>query len=196
MVFSGGSLGAGAFGGGAGGPVGGPQRSGGPFGANSAAESAFTEAPRVTAWNTIASYATYFEAQQAVDHLVAVGFPVEHVEIVGSELRSVEQVTGPMTAGRAAAAGAGAGAWIGLFIGLLVGLFTVGPTWLGLVLGGLLIGAAWGAALGLVARWLQHQRHNFSSLRAVVATRYDLIGLDGTASQARAALGITAPPAP
>lgn len=146
--------------------------------------------PRITAWNTVASYATYAEAQAAVDRLAAVGFPIHEIEIVGSDLRSVEQVTGPMTSGRAALAGAASGAWVGLFIGLLVGLFTAGPAWIGLVVGGLLIGALWGAVFGLGARWFSRGQHNFSSLRSVVATRYDLIALDGTASSARAALGI------
>lgn len=148
------------------------------------------QAPQVTAWNTVASYASYAEAQTAVDQLAAAGFPVQEIEIVGSGLRSIEQVTGKMTAGRAALGGAGTGAWIGLFVGLLVGLFTPGPAWLGLMLGGLLIGAAWGATLGLFLRWLSRGHHNFSSLHTVVATRYDVIALDGTASQARATLGL------
>lgn len=152
------------------------------------------EAPRVTAWNTVASYSSYAEAQAAVDYLASVSFPVSELEIVGSGLRSVEQVTGRMTWGRAAASGAGSGAWVGLFIGLLVGLFTAGPVWLGLIIGGLLIGALWGALLGLAARWMSGGQHNFSSLRTVVATRYELIALDGMAAQARSALGLSAEP--
>jgi uncharacterized protein YqgC (DUF456 family) len=148
------------------------------------------EVPRVNAWNTVASYGRYDQAQAAVDQLVAVGFPVQEVEIVGSDLRSVEQVTGRMTTGRAVMAGAGTFAWFGLFIGLIVGLFTAGPAWLGLMLGGLLLGALWGAVFGLVARLASRGRHNFSSFSSVVATRYDVIALDGTAEQARAALGV------
>jgi len=41
---------------------------------------------------------------------------------------------------------------LGLFIGLLVGLFTTGPVWLGLVLGGLVIGTLWGALSPAAAR--------------------------------------------
>jgi hypothetical protein len=148
------------------------------------------DAPRVTAWNTVASYSTYAEAQQAVDHLVAAGHPVRDIEIVGSGLRIVEQVTGRMSAGRAALAGAGTGAWVGLFVGLLVGLFTMGPAWLGLMLGGLVIGAVWGALLGVVARFFRGNVHNFSSLSGVVATRYDVIALDGMVGAARRALGV------
>lgn len=154
-------------------------------------------APQVSAWNTVVSYGSYAEAQDAVDRLAADNFPVNELEIVGSGLRSVEQVTGRMTLNRAVVSGAGSGAWIGLFVGLLVGLFAAGPVWLGLLAGGLLIGAAWGAALAVMLRWLSRGHHNFSSLRSVVATQYDVIALDGMASQARSALGLThRPPTP
>src|SRR2546421_9886252 len=89
----------------------------------------------------IASYASYAEAERAVDYLSDAAFLVEYTDIVGRDLRLVERVTGRMTNVRAAAAGAGTGAWFGLFIGLLVGLVTPGPVWLGMILGGLVIGA-------------------------------------------------------
>lgn len=147
------------------------------------------EAPRITAWNTVVSYASYSEARATVDRLTESGFPVEELEIVGSGLRSVERVTGPMTWNRAVVSAAATGAWIGLFIGFLVGMFTAGPSWLGLVLGGLLIGAVWGTAFGLAARWLNRGQHLFSSVHSVVATRYDVIA-DGAAERARSALGL------
>jgi hypothetical protein len=59
---------------------------------------------------SVTSYATYPEAQEAVDRLADAGFPVENVDIVGSDLRLVEHVTGRLTRGRAAMYGAGIGA--------------------------------------------------------------------------------------
>ena len=91
--------------------------------------------PVSMAWNTVASYPSYEEAQAAVDRLSDERFPVENLDIVGSGLRLVERVTGRLTNARAAAAGAASGAWFGLFIGLLVGLFTRGPAWIGLIVG-------------------------------------------------------------
>jgi len=137
------------------------------------------------AWNTVASYTTYEQAQAAVDKLSDERFPVENIEIVGSDLRLVEKVTGRLTRGRAAAAGAASGAWFGLFIGLLVGLFTRGPTWLGLILGGLLIGAAWGAVFGFLSHAATRGQRDFASTRSLIATRYDVIARQGTADQAR-----------
>jgi hypothetical protein len=142
-----------------------------------------TTAPR--AGRSVAGYATYDEAQRAVDRLADSGFPVENVDIIGSDLRLVEHVTGRLTTGRAALAGAGAGAWFGVFLGLLVGLFTTGPTWVGLLLGGLLIGAAWGAALGFFAHWATGGRRDFSSERGLVAGRYEVVVADAEAEQAR-----------
>ena len=144
--------------------------------------------PISAAWNTVASYSTYEEAQQAVDELSDRQFPVEHLDIVGSDLRLVERVTGRLTKARAAAAGAGGGAWFGLFIGLLVGLFTSGPTWLGLILGGLLIGAAWGAVFGYIGHAATRGRRDFSSVRTLTANRYDVIARGGVAEQAREVL--------
>lgn len=95
----------------------------------------------------LASYPTYAEAQQAIDRLAAASFPVQYSEIIGRDLCLVERVAGRMTPAHGSATGAVTGAWFGLLIGLLVGLFTFGPAWLGLLFGGLLIGAVWGGYL-------------------------------------------------
>jgi hypothetical protein len=137
------------------------------------------------AGEVVASFDTYPQAEQAVDHLSDSGFPVESVEIVGRDLRLVEQITGRLTAARAAGAGAATGAWFGLFIGLLVGLFTSGPEWIGLVLGGLVIGAVWGAIFGFAAQWATRGRRDFSSARGIVAGRYDVTVSGENAERAR-----------
>ena len=139
----------------------------------------------------VATYATYPEAQAAVDKLSDANFPVQHTQIVGLDLRSLEQVTGRMTTGRAALAGAASGAWFGLFIGLLVGLFTTGAEWIGLMIGGLLIGAFWGALFGFIAHWATRGQRDFSSLRTIVADRYELRVAHDHTLRARQVLGLT-----
>ena len=138
----------------------------------------------VRAGETVATFDSYEKAQRAVDYLSDNGFPVENTQIVGSDLHLVEQVTGRVTTASATLAGAGSGAWFGLFIGLLVGLFTTGPEWLGLVLGGLLIGAVWGAVFGFFAHYATRGRRDFSSNRALVAERYE-IAVSAEAGRAR-----------
>ena len=151
----------------------------------------FGTTPLAAGRQSVASYATYPEAQQAVDFLSDSGFPVEHTDVVGSDLRLVEHVTGRLTNARAAMAGAGSGAWFGLLIGLLVGLFTTGPVWLGLILGGLAIGALWGAVFGFVAHSATRGRRDFASVSGIVAGRYELVVAPEHADRARVLLAET-----
>jgi hypothetical protein len=143
---------------------------------------------REGAREAVATYSTYAEAERAVDALSDAGFPVEVVEIVGLDLRLVERVAGRLTNARAAMAGAASGAWFGLFIGLLVGLFTTGPEWIGLVLGGLLIGAFWGAIFGFFAHWATRGQRDFASVRQLEAGRYEVTVAGDQVTRARTLL--------
>ncbi|HYZ56756.1 MAG TPA: general stress protein [Streptosporangiaceae bacterium] len=145
--------------------------------------------PISAAWNTVVRYDDYQAAQRAVDRLSDDGFPVEKLDIVGSDLRLIERVTGRLTAARAAGAGAFSGLWAGLLIGVLIGLFTTGHAWLGVVAAAAGFGALWGAVFGFVAHAATRGRRDFSSVRALSAARYDLIAREGTADQARRMLG-------
>src|SRR6202042_2737760 len=80
--------------------------------------------PASAAGNAVAGFGASPAAQRAVDELADEGFPVSKLDIIGSDLRLVERVTGRLTKARAAGAGAIAGMWAGLLIGLLLGLFT------------------------------------------------------------------------
>jgi hypothetical protein len=132
----------------------------------------------------IATFADYASAQKLVDRMSDDGFPVEHVRIVGDNVRTVEQVTGRLTRGRAAGAGAASGAWFGLLIGLLFGLFAVGPGWIWLVLVSLLIGTAWGAVFGFVAHWSTRGQRDFSSVTSLQAESYGVYVDESHAQQA------------
>src|ERR1700722_16290320 len=101
--------------------------------------------PVSAAWNTVALFDDYETAQRAVDRLSDDGFPVEKLDIVGSELQLVERVTGRLTRSRAASAGALSGLWGGLLIGLLLGLFTSGHSFLAVAATGAAFGGLWGA---------------------------------------------------
>jgi hypothetical protein len=144
--------------------------------------------PVSAAWNTVARFDDYEGAQRAVDQLSDEGFPVEKLDIVGSELRLVERVTGRLTRGRAAGAGAVSGLWAGLLFGLLLALFTSGHSFLAIAVTGAALGAAWGAVFGYVAHASTKGQRDFSSVRGLAATRYDLIAREGTADRARATL--------
>ncbi|WFE29010.1 hypothetical protein O7623_07455 [Solwaraspora sp. WMMD791] len=136
---------------------------------------------------TIANYPDYAAAQRTVDQLSDNKFPVERTAIVGTNLRLVEDVTGRLTIGRAAAAGAGTGAWFGLFIGLLIGIFAV-VNWLGIIVTALVIGAVWGAIFGAVAHAMTGGRRDFSSRSLLQASQYGVTVDAEFAEQARQAL--------
>jgi Heat induced stress protein YflT domain len=137
------------------------------------------------AGTVVATYDSYVDAERAVDRLSDAKFPVENTEIVGRDLRLVEQVTGRMTLGRATLMGLGAGAWIGLLIGLLIGIFTTTTSaWAAVVLWGVLIGAVWGAIFGFVAQWATHGRREFSSESQIVAAHYDVTAQQAYVSRA------------
>jgi hypothetical protein len=144
--------------------------------------------PVSAAWNTVARFDDYETAQQAVDRLSDDGFPVENLDIVGSELRLVERVTGRLTRGRAAGAGALSGLWAGLLLGILIGLFTSGHSFLAVAATGAALGAGWGAAFGYAAHARTKGQRDFSSVRQLVATHYDLIARGGTVDRARSML--------
>lgn len=107
--------------------------------------------PAAAALAVLREFDDYADAQRLVDTLSDAGFPVAHVRIVGTGIRSVEKVTGRMTTGRAALYGAGSGAWMGVLIGLIFGLLTEGPEWIFVLLISLALGAFWGAGFGYVA---------------------------------------------
>jgi hypothetical protein len=143
--------------------------------------------PIRAAWNTVAQFDNYAAAQRAVDRLSDSGFPVEKLDIVGSDLRTVERVTGRMTKARAALSGTRSGLWAGLLIGALIGVFTAG-SWISVVVVAAGLGALWGAIIGFAAHAATKGERDFSSVRGLSAARYDLIARDGATSQARSML--------
>ena len=125
---------------------------------------------------SIGSYTDYTAAQKAVDTLSDKGFPVEHVSIVGTELKVVERVLGRMTTPRAAGAGAMSGAWFGVLIGLI---FSFGSSAiLAPVLAGIVLGAVFGAIFGAATHAALRGTRDFTSTQAIVASRYDVLVSD------------------
>lgn len=133
----------------------------------------------------IGSYATYAEAQRAVDYLSDEEFPVQNVTIVGVDLMQVERITGRLTWGRVLSAGAASGAWLGLFLGLLVGLFVAGGSVLPTVIAGIVGGIVFGLISAAVPYWASRGTRDFSSTMQLVAGRYDVLCDPQVAERAR-----------
>jgi hypothetical protein len=124
---------------------------------------------------TIASYGNYADAESAVDWLADQGFPVERGAIVGFGLRSVEQVEGRMTAGRAALVGAAWGIILGALLALLAGLFPWDSGSAEMLAYAVILGAVFGALSGaLVHEVRSGGRRDFISATRIEAHRYDV----------------------
>ena len=130
--------------------------------------------PTLPKGDVLGNYDSYFEAQAVVDRLAKADFPVKQVSIVGSDLKTVERVTGKLTYGRAAGAGAASGTWFGLFIGVL---FTFGGTGtvLQYVIAAIIIGAGFGALFGVAATAITRRTRDFTSTHQVLASRYEIV---------------------
>jgi hypothetical protein len=137
-----------------------------------------------TGW-PVGSYATYEEAQHAVDHLADNQFPVRDVTIVGVDLMLVERVIGRLTWGRVLLSGAASGAWFGLFVGLLLSFFSPAGQGLGPILVGLASGVVFGVIFTAVTYGVTRGRRDFQSVSQLVAGRYDVLCQPRNAEKAR-----------
>jgi hypothetical protein len=121
-------------------------------------------------------YDDYAAAQKAVDFLSDHEFPVENCMIVGTDLKQIERITGRLTTGKVALGGALSGVWLGVFVGLIFTLFDNNDSnGLATVLSTALFGLVFGLVWALVGYAATRGRRDFSSVRAVVATRYEVL---------------------
>ncbi len=135
---------------------------------------------------SVGVYDYYLQAQRVVDYLSDRQFPVQNVALVGTDLKSVERVTGRLTRAKAAAAGALSGLWIGLFVGIAFSLFS-NHGQLGFLITTPLLGAVfmlvW-SQIGFTAATRGGTR-DFTSASQIVATKYEVLVEHGVAEQAR-----------
>lgn len=126
----------------------------------------------------VATFLDYVDAHAAVDELSDRRFPVERVMIVGAGLDFVEQVTGRRGYLGAVLRFAFSGAVIGGVVGWLLGLFDSDqPVVTALVLAwwGALVGLLVGGIIGVAMHAAEGGRRDFSSVRTMRASRYDVL---------------------
>jgi hypothetical protein len=124
---------------------------------------------------SLAVYDDYAAAQKAVDYLSDHEFPVENCMIVGTDLKRVERITGRLTTGKVALGGALSGLWLGLFVGLVFSLFTTSGNTLAMIISTALFGVVFGLIWSLVGYAVTRGQRDFSSVTAVVATKYEVL---------------------
>jgi hypothetical protein len=123
---------------------------------------------------SLAVYEDYAAAQKAVDFLSDKEFPVENCMIVGTDLKQVERITGRLTSSKVALGGALSGLWLGIFIGIIFAMFDNGSG-LATVITTALFGVVFGTVWALVGYAAARGQRDFSSVRVVVATRYEVL---------------------
>jgi len=123
---------------------------------------------------SLAVYDDYAAAQKAVDFLSDSQFPVQNCMIVGTDLKRVERITGRLSTGRVAAAGALSGLWLGLFVGLIFVLFDDKDV-LARIVTTAAMGALFGVVWALAGYAATRGQRDFSSVSAVVATKYEVL---------------------
>jgi hypothetical protein len=136
---------------------------------------------------SLGSYTTYAEAQHVVDYLADHDFEVETTQIIGSDLRMVEQITGKLTWPRAVLSGVAGGAWFGVFVGLLLNILTTATFWRAMSFGvswGVIFGGVFAAAgYGLTAG-----RRDFTSRSATMPSRFEVLVATAHSGHARTVL--------
>jgi hypothetical protein len=138
----------------------------------------------VTGAEILGRYGSYARAQKTVDLLSDAGFPMQHLSIVGDDLKGVEQVTGRLTAGRAALLGAAEGAWMGGILAVLLAVITP------LVLLSILLAVPLAAAGGVAGMHFANRgARDCASTGQIVAGSYAVLVAKLYAADARALLG-------
>ncbi|GAA1130099.1 general stress protein [Arthrobacter flavus] len=133
---------------------------------------------------TVGRYSAYLDAQKAVDYLADSKFPVQKVSIIGSDLKTVERVTGRLSYPRVALASAATGAWFGFFVGLILTLFGDGGAYLP-IFTAMALGAVFWMLFGVITYAFQRGKRDFTSTSQVIATSYDVIVEPESAGEAR-----------
>ena len=136
----------------------------------------------------LAEFATYEEAQAAVDYLADQKFAVQNLLIVGTNLKLIERVTGRRTWGTVLLQGAISGITTGLLVGFMLMLFYPSGN-----MTMLLVGLALGIVMGVMAAGIGHAisggKRDFNSTRQTVATSYEVLAEHKVVAQARELLG-------
>ena len=140
---------------------------------------------------SLATYDDYPSAQKTVDLLADDDFPVQHIAIVGTELRSFERVTGRVTRGKVAVAGALSGLWLGVFVGIAFALID-GKGGSAVLFTMPLLGVAFGllwSQLGYSTVTGRGAR-DFSSTTQIVAMKYEILVEHNLVAHARELMSV------
>lgn len=134
---------------------------------------------------SVGIYDSYQRAQAAVDHLADAKFAVQNLAIVGTDLKSVERVTGRRNWGTVLAKGLQSGISTGLMVAFILWFLQPQANFMMLLPGALLIGIVIGVAFAAIGYLTSRGKRDFNSISQTVAARYEVLCEHKLASQAR-----------
>lgn len=134
---------------------------------------------------SVGIYDSYEDAQKAVDYLADNKFEVQNLAIVGTDLKSVERVTGRLNWARVIGQGVQSGVSTGLLVGIVMLLFARPESILALLLVALGIGIALGIGFQALGYAMTRGRRDFTSITQTVATKYEVLCEHKYAAKAR-----------
>ena len=137
---------------------------------------------------SVGIYASYAEAQKAVDFLADQKFAVQNLAIVGTDLKSVERVLGRRSWGTVIAQGVQSGISTGLLVGLVMLIFAQPTSVVLLLLVALAIGIGIGVVVAAIGYAMSQGKRDFTSVTQTVATKYEILCEHKLAAQARETL--------
>ncbi|SER47228.1 hypothetical protein SAMN05443377_10120 [Propionibacterium cyclohexanicum] len=137
---------------------------------------------------SIAVYDSYEDAQHAVDYLADQRFPVGNLSIVGTDLKSVERITGGLNWGKVIATAVMTGVTWGVLGALFIKLLMPSTSLSLALFGAVSIFIIANLITSSISYAMTGGRRDFTSATQVMATRYEILGEAPVASQARALL--------
>jgi hypothetical protein len=139
---------------------------------------------------TVGTYSTYDEAQKAVDFLAERQFPVQNLCIVGTDLRSIERVTGRKTWGTVIAAGARQGITSAAMVALFVWFLIPNADMISSIALLMAIGVALSVLFSVLGYAISRGRRDYTSVTQTIATKYEVLSEHKVAATAREALAV------
>lgn len=136
----------------------------------------------------VGRYPRHEEAQAAVDLLAERGFPIQHLSIVGTDLRQVEHVVGPLSYGRVALSGALQGAFFGVIMALLMVSFAGDDPFTAFATA-IPLGIGFWMIMALFTYSRSGTSKNFTAVGHLQAGSYELVCSPQEAQEARRLLG-------
>ena len=134
---------------------------------------------------SVAVFDSYPQAQAAVDHLSDQKFAVENLAIVGTDLKSVERVTGRRNWGTVVISGLQSGVSTGLMVAFILWFLQPQANLLTLLPGAMLIGILIGMAFAAIGYAASRGKRDFNSVSQTVAAKYEVLCEHKVAAQAR-----------